>query len=377
MTAAALLSVLPSLCAQNKSESFTVGNVTFKMIVISSNRSFKMGATIEQREEAMPDEFPEHSVNLSEFALGETEVTQGLWRAVMGDNPSLFQVKGPGGEELPVERVSYDDCLRFISKLNSLTGKQFRLPTEAEWECAARGGTNALYAGSGAPSVAWYVENSQSRPHKVRENGWGSEFAQISGLYNLSGNVAEWCSDWKGPYSEATQSNPKGPSSGTERICRGGGWSDVAWRCRTSSRSSHAPSYKASDLGFRLAMSMTPTVAFYRNPIVHGEKKAGTLELVSVELTEKSTVLSCSWLGGNSGSNCYLDRAAFLRDRATGKTYPITDVQGITFGPEKTYVGDRRFYFSLIFPPIPKGATAIDFIENSSSTWNMTDIELK
>ena len=133
MTAAALLSVLPSLCAQNKSESFTVGNVTFKMIVISSNRSFKMGATIEQREEAMPDEFPEHSVNLSEFALGETEVTQGLWRAVMGDNPSLFQVKGPGGEELPVERVSYDDCLRFSSKLNSLTGKQFRLPTEAEW----------------------------------------------------------------------------------------------------------------------------------------------------------------------------------------------------------------------------------------------------
>lgn len=352
---------------------FTVNDAPFHMIIISS-RTFKMGATQEQREEAMPDEFPEHSVHVSEYALGETEVTQALWKAVMGDNPSLFQVKGPGGNQLPVESVSYEDCLRFIARLNSLTGKKFRLPTEAEWECAARGDLNALYAGSGYTGMVWHAENSNSRPHKVKESKWGS--AQIWGLYNLSGNVAEWCSDWKGPYSEQSQMNPTGPASGSERVCRGGGWSDVIWRCRTSSRSSHAPSYKSSDLGFRLAMSLASTLKYYKKPVVRGQLQARAPVLNSVEITEKATLLNMSWTG-NDNSTCHMDRNAYIKDRATGKVYPIKDLYGITFNPTKTYVGNKTIDFTLVFPPIPTSTTNIDFVENSSSNWNLPDIELR
>ena len=373
LAAAAFLSALPSAKAQDKKEQFTVNNVTFNMVLISS-RSFKMGATPEQREEAMPDEFPEHNVHLSEYALGETEVTQALWKAVMGDNPSLFQVRGPAGENLPVESVSYDDCMRFISRLNSLTGKRFRLPPEAEWECAARGGYNTMYAGYSHTGTMWHAENSNMRPHLAQETSWGSP--QVWGIYNLSGNVAEWCSDWKGSYTESSQMNPTGPSSGSERICRGGGWGDVAWRCRTSSRSSHAPSYKASDLGFRLAMSMTPTLKYYGNPVVKGEVKERAPQLKSVEVTEKATVLSMSWTG-SSQSTCYMNRNAFIKDRKTGKIYTITDLHGITYEPTKTYVGNSTIEFTLVFPPIPVSTTSIDFVESATSNWNLPEIELR
>ena len=373
LVAAAGLSALPNLFAQ---ESFTVKNVTFQMVPITNPRTFKMGATMEQREDSMPDEFPEHTVNLSEYALGQTEVTQALWKAVMGNNPSLFQVQGPGGDELPVENVSYDDCLRFIARLNELTGRKFRLPTEAEWECAARGQSNSLYPT--ALGNIWYADNSGSRPHKVRQGGWGGSSSQSHGLFNLSGNVAEWCSDWKGPYTESNELNPQGPKTGTERVCRGGSWADVAWRCRTSSRNSHAPSFKASNLGFRLAMSLTSTLAFYRHPVVHGEVKDKNLQLLSVEVTDKATLLNMYWTGKNSSSYCYIERSACIVDRNTGKTYTITQVRGdMTFRPDKTFVGTGMIKFTLVFPPIPVGCTSIDFIESSYSSWNLTDIELR
>ena len=142
------------------------------------------------------------------YYIGQTEVTQALWEAVMENNPSHFK-----GLRKPVESVSWNDCQEFISKLNSLTGKRFRLPTEAEWEFAARGGNNSrgykYGGGSNLDDVAWYKENSGSRTHDV-----GTKLANELGLYDMNGNVLEWCSDWYGSYDNSSQTNPRGAESG-------------------------------------------------------------------------------------------------------------------------------------------------------------------
>lgn len=207
-----------------------------------------MGATSEQGSDAYDDEKPAHQVTVSTFSIGETEVTQELWQAVMGSNPSSF--KGP---RRPVENVSWEDCQNFIRELNSLTGKRFRLPTEAEWEYAARGGRKAnghKYAGSSAiDRVAWYDSNSGSQTHDV-----ATKRANELGLYDMSGNVREWCQDWKGDYSSSSQTNPKGPSSGSLRVSRGGSWGNDAGYCRVSFRDSYTPSFRYNYLGLRLAL---------------------------------------------------------------------------------------------------------------------------
>ena len=147
--------------------------------------------------EAYGDESPVHSVTLSSYYMGETEVTQALWKAVMGNNPSRFK-----GDNLPVENVSWNDCQEFIRKLKQKTGKNFRLPTEAEWEYAARGGKKSngyKYSGSNnIGSVAWYDDNSSNQIHAVK----GKRLNEL-GLYDMSGNVWEWCSDWYGQYLES------------------------------------------------------------------------------------------------------------------------------------------------------------------------------
>ena len=187
-------------------------------------------------------------MTLSDYSIGETEVTQELWRAVMGNNPSHFS----GSGQLPVEDVSWNDCQEFIKKLNQLTGENFRLPTEAEWEFAARGGTMSRgykYAGSNnINEVAWYDDNSNSRTHEVK-----TKQPNELGLYDMSGNVWEWCQDWYGNYSSSAMSNPTGPSSGSSRVFRGGSWSYGAWYCRVSIRYFIDPSYGGSIFGFRLA----------------------------------------------------------------------------------------------------------------------------
>ena len=222
--------------------------VEIEMIAVEGG-TFTMGATSEQGSDADDDESPTHSVTLSGFYIGKTEVTQAQWKAVMGSNPSSFK-----GDEMPVENVSWNDCQTFITKLNQLTGKKFRLPTEAEWEYAARGGKSSKgykYAGSNyATDVAWYGSNSGDKTHPV-----GTKQANELGLYDMSGNVWEWCQDWYDSYSSSAQTNPTGPSSGSARVGRGGSWGNVAWYCRVSIRNYYTPYYRYSRLGLRLALS--------------------------------------------------------------------------------------------------------------------------
>ena len=228
-------------------QTITVNGVSFEMVYVEGG-SFDMGATSEQGSDAYDWEKPVHSVTLSDYYIGKCEVTQELWEAVMGSNPSNFR-----GAQNPVESVSWNDCQNFIKKLNSLTGKNFRLPTEAEWEYAARGGNQSRhykYSGSGnIGNVAWYYDNSGSRTHAV-----GTKSPNELGIYDMSGNVWEWCSDWYGGYSAGAQTNPQGPSSGYNRVLRGGSWYNGAWICRVSNRYDSAPGYGDYIHGLRLVL---------------------------------------------------------------------------------------------------------------------------
>ena len=229
-------------------ETFTVNGVAFKMVKVAGG-TFQMGATSEQGSDAYDDEYPVHSVTLSDYYIGQTEVTQELWEAVMGDNPSYFT----GDNQCPVERVSWDDCQEFIKKLNRLTGKNFRLPTEAEWEYAARGGNKSKgykYSGSNdADAVAWYNKNSGSKTQPVAQKQ-----SNELGLYDMSGNVWEWCQDWYGDYTSRSQSNPKGANTGSDRVLRGGSWFDYARYVQVSYRHNCTPDTRFSGYGLRLAL---------------------------------------------------------------------------------------------------------------------------
>ncbi|MBR4783260.1 MAG: formylglycine-generating enzyme family protein [Bacteroidaceae bacterium] len=265
---------------QLSNKRFTVGGVSFTMVGIQGG-TFQMGSTTGDS-----DEKPVHSVTLSSYYIGQTEVTQALWKAVMGSNPSRFK-----GDNLPVEQVSWNDCQTFISKLNSLTGERFRLPTEAEWEFAARAGSRtSLYNGqdivingkNNSPNLdplAWYGGNC-GRNYTASEgcdvaNGYdisswsekqysdskggthpvGRKQPNAYGLYDMLGNVLEWCQDWYGDYSSSYQTNPTGPSSGSYRVFRGGSWSYDATFCRTADRFNDSPSNSLNRLGLRLALS--------------------------------------------------------------------------------------------------------------------------
>ena len=230
-------------------ETITVNGVSFNMVTVEGG-TFTMGATPEQVEAvAHYNEYPAHQVTLSSYSIGQTEVTQALWLAVMGSNPSSFT----GDLNNPVEMVSWDDCQEFVDKLNQMTGKTFRLPTEAEWEFAARGGNKRhdhIYAGSdNIDEVAWYRDNSDDKPHPV-----ATKKANELGLYDMSGNVYEWCQDKFGNYSSEDQINPTGPVSGSYRIFRGGSFYDDARNCRVSYRYYNIPDGCWYSVGLRLAM---------------------------------------------------------------------------------------------------------------------------
>ncbi|MCL2289312.1 MAG: formylglycine-generating enzyme family protein [Bacteroidetes bacterium] len=207
--------------------------------------SFMMGCTIEQGNDCFLDEEPIHEVTLSNFYIAKYEVTQELWVAVMGANPSRFK-----GAKRPVENVSWSDVQEFIRKLNELTGKKYRLPTEAEWEFAASGGrksTGKKYSGRNVVNnVAWYSKNSRNKTRTV-----GLKAPNELGIYDMSGNVWEWCSDWYGDYSSEPQTNPKGAAKGSYRVIRGGCCSSLARYVRVTTRGS-TPDARYRNIGFRL-----------------------------------------------------------------------------------------------------------------------------
>jgi formylglycine-generating enzyme required for sulfatase activity len=224
----------PNQSGQPQSYTETVFGVSFKMVFVEGG-TFTMGCTADCGK-AGQDEWPVRSVSISNFHMGETEVTQALWRAVMGSNPSGFF----GCDECPVENVSWEEAQSFIYKLNSITGKTYRLPSESEWEYAARGGAKG---GSSPymPDVAVYGTNKPDRVKRKMPNALG--------LYDIPGNVWEWCSDWYEKY----QTNPGVEPDGTERVIRGGCFRDVADQCRSSNRDKRDPTKKYDHVGLRLA----------------------------------------------------------------------------------------------------------------------------
>ncbi len=232
-----------------KTETLNVEGVSFKMVHVEGG-TFMMGAK-KNDSEASINEKPAHEVTLSDYWIGETQVTQALWQAVMGKNPSRFK----DDLNCPVESVSWEDCQTFIRRLNKLTGKKFRLPTEAQWEFAARGGNigkdhHYRYAGSNDIfDVAWFLENSDSKTHPI-----GEREPNELGLYDMSGNVCEWCYDYYDYYDKSSKENPMGPSNGSYRVYRGGVWNSDASYCRVTNRNSSSQASASYHIGLRLAL---------------------------------------------------------------------------------------------------------------------------
>jgi formylglycine-generating enzyme required for sulfatase activity len=226
-----------------------------EMIFVKGGK-FNMGCTDEQKRDCWPNEEPSFQVVLSDYYIGKYEITQKQWREVMGSNPRhLYFTRC---DDCPVESVSWNDAGEFIAKLNQLTGKNYRLPTEAEWEYAARGGIQQAnppvnrYSGSDRiRDVAHFFDNSNGRTHPV-----GKLQANELGIYDMSGNVAEWCADWFGDYNRDSKTNPQGPASGSLRVARGGSWGNDARSCRITHRESRNPAEIYSRIGFRIALSL-------------------------------------------------------------------------------------------------------------------------
>lgn len=235
----------------NKELPFSIQQLIADMVPVKGG-TFKMGCTKEQGD-CQENEKPVHEVRLSDFSIGQYEVTQEQWQAVMGSNPS----HNKNCKLCPVENVSWNDIQDFIKKLNKQTGKNFRLPTEAEWEFAARGGKESKgfkYAGGDVvDEVAWYNGNSDNKTHPV-----GKKKANELGLYDMSGNVWEWCADWYDGnyYAKSPADNPQGPSTGTYRVYRGGSYFSDPIHCRPAYRGYWLPDHRCNDIGFRLVLSL-------------------------------------------------------------------------------------------------------------------------
>lgn len=229
---------------------FTVNGVSFMMVPVEGG-TFTMGMTEGQVSDGQGHIVTPHEVTLSSFSIAETEVTQELWLAVMGSNPADFS----DDLQNPVQNVKWSECQTFINRLNELTGRTFRLPTEAEWEFAARGGNLSrgyqFAGGNDLEEVAWYDFNSESKPHPV-----GTKMPNELGLYDMSGNVYEWCQDYFSNtyYNESPSVNPTGPESSSYRVMRGGCWLYFKTLCQVSSRSMCMPNVAYNDIGLRLAL---------------------------------------------------------------------------------------------------------------------------
>ena len=235
---------------------FTVNGISFIMKHIEGG-AFWMGAQKDNPQginydiEAENNESPIHHVTVGSFYMGETEVTQALWKAVMGTNPSYYI-----GDDFPVDQVNWEDCQSFIRELNLVTGSHFRLPTESEWEYAARGGVSSRglkYAGgSNIDDVAWYNNNSGRTTHSVKIKS-----PNELGLYDICGNVLEWCQDWYGNYDRVSQTNPKDSSGGTCHILRGGSLYYGSRMCRLAYRYIMDPTFNGVNYGYGLRLVLS------------------------------------------------------------------------------------------------------------------------
>lgn len=267
---------LPALVRDNTIQNITidVNGVSFDMVYVEGG-VFTMGATQAQTYYAEADEKPTHLVGLSNFYIGQTEVTQELWEAVMGNNPS----SNTSNVQNPVEQITWNDCLVFIEKLNQMTGMCFRLPKEAEWEFAARGGKSGndnLYAGGSSSLFAWYnTKNTQIIAQKLPNE---------LGIYDMSGNVSEFCQDRYGEYTNCFEVNPIGAIKGDERIHRGGNVTSKSTGCRVSNRDKVPPTYKSGSLGLRLALDSD----------VRTNNSATSIQIVLIDnISIDSAVVSC------------------------------------------------------------------------------------
>ncbi|MCQ2349899.1 MAG: SUMF1/EgtB/PvdO family nonheme iron enzyme [Paludibacteraceae bacterium] len=231
---------------------FAVGNVEFTMIFVNGG-TFTMGAP-DSDTQAFPSEKPAHQVTVSSYYIGETEVTQELWQAIMGTNPSEVS-----NSTLPVENVSWNDCQEFITKLNEqfsdlFNNRLFRLPTEAEWEYAARGGEKSqgyLYSGSNnIGEVAWYGDDSNNTTHPVKQKK-----PNELGIYDMTGNVWEICQNFFYPYTDTAETDPQGPTEGHEHGLRGGGYKNDERNSRNANRGGFYPDNNSHDKGLRLVLT--------------------------------------------------------------------------------------------------------------------------
>jgi len=227
-------------------------------MVLVRGGTFKMGCTDEQGSDCKSDEKPSHNVTLTDFYMGIYEVTQAQWKAVMRNNPSDFN----DCDSCPVEQVSWNDVQDFLKKLKEMTDKTYMLPTEAQWEFAARGGASTVLSGTYAFSgsnniedIAWFTENAFNIGNTYPNYGThnvGTKKSNFLDLYDMSGNVGEWCSDLYGNYNRNDQTNPKGPGTGTMHVIRGGAWDSLEADCRVSSRNKLPPDKRTNAVGFRL-----------------------------------------------------------------------------------------------------------------------------
>ena len=321
--------------------------------------TFTMGCTAEQGADCFNEEKPAHRVTVGSFNIGKYEVTQAQWEAVMDYNPSEFK-----GDNLPVENISWDDAQMFIGKLNELTGKNYRLPTEAEWEYAARGGNKSMgykYSGSNTlANVAWYKDNADSRTYPA-----GTKQPNELGIYDMSGNVREWCSDWSGRYSDNAQTNPQGASSGTYRVVRGGSWGSGAAYCRVAYRN-RTPDEIGNFLGFRVVLPSDSQVSVTTDDddMLHGTSGNISWSISGGTLTigGRGAIPDYSLTGKGYG---YFSDAPWL-------SHVVTDViieNGIT------RIGDNAFYScGLKSVTIPNSVTSIG--ESAFSESNLESVTI-
>lgn len=236
----------------------TAFGINMKMIYVEGG-SFTMGCTGEQGSECEDDESPNRYTKVNSFYIGMLEVTQSQWEKVMGT--TIYQQKSKAGAsstygtgpDYPMYYVSWEEAKEFCARLSRQTGRNYSLPTEAEWEYAARGGKKnegTKYAGGwSVGDVAWYSDNSNSSTHVC-----GTKRANALGIYDMSGNVWEWCEDWYGSYLSYDTDNPKGASSGSYRVLRGGSWDNSAERCRVSYRYFITPAGRGHYSGVRVVL---------------------------------------------------------------------------------------------------------------------------